>query len=106
MSEALSRKIATIVDLDIVRTSTLSALHRAVRANDPEIAEFWKQPDASEWRDLCTHQQYGPVAQWLFDMEGPSCKLKYELVADLNGDWSELDRLLRNEPTVRRGWGG
>lgn len=47
MSEAFLRKIAPVVDLDVVRTSTLSALHRTVRANDPEITKFWKRPDWS-----------------------------------------------------------
>lgn len=44
MSEAFLRKIAPVVDLDVVRTSTLSALHRTVRANDPEITKFGKPP--------------------------------------------------------------
>ncbi|WLD95799.1 hypothetical protein PX860_09415 [Agrobacterium leguminum] len=102
MSESISRKIATIVDLDIVRSSTLSALHRAVRANDPEITKFWKRPDASEWRDLRTHPQYGPVAQWLWDAEGRSCELKYELVAEFGEDWSLLSALLCDELARRR----
>lgn len=97
MSAAFFRKIATIVDLDIVRTSTLSALHRTMRANDPEITKFWKRPDASEWRDLRTHPHYGPVAQWLYDVEGRSCELKYDLVAELGGDWSLLNALLCDE---------
>lgn len=102
MSEAFSRKIATIVDLDVVRASTLSALHRAVRTSDPEFAEVWTQPDASEWRDLRTHPQYGPVAQWLYDVEGRSCELKFDLVAELGGDWSLLDCLLCDELARRR----
>lgn len=103
MSESISRKIATIVDLDIVRASTLSALHRTVRSNDPEITKFWKRPDASEWRDLRTHPQYGPVAQWLWDAEGRSCELKYELVAEFGDDWAELERRLCKELSIRRG---
>ncbi|MDR6101002.1 hypothetical protein QE369_001180 [Agrobacterium larrymoorei] len=102
MSEAFLRKIATVVDLVVVRTSTLSALHRTVRANDPEITKFWKRPDASEWRDLRTHPQYGPVAQWLWDVEGRSCELKYELVAEFGGDWSLLGLLLCDELSRRR----
>ncbi|MQB06956.1 hypothetical protein DXT91_22960 [Agrobacterium tumefaciens] len=88
------RKIATIVDLDVVRTSTLLGLHKQVRANDPEIAEIWTEPEANEWRDLRTHPQYGPVAIWLWDMEGRSCELKYDLVAEFGDDWEELDVLL------------
>lgn len=98
----ISRNIATIVDLDIMRTSTLFGLHSQVRANDPEIAEIWTEPEADEWRDLRTHPQYGPVAEWLWDMEGRSCELKYELVGEFDGDWEELDRLLRKELTIRR----
>lgn len=98
----ISHKIATIVDLDIMRISTLSALHRMVLANDPKIAKVWAEPDASEWRDLRTHPKYGPVAQWLWDVEGRSCELKYELVGEFGNDWEELDHLLHNELTIRR----
>lgn len=102
MSESILRKIATIVDLDIVRTSTLSALHQTVRANDPEITKFWKRPDASEWRDLHTHPQYGRAAQCLWDVEGRSSELKYELVDELGDDWSLLNALLCDELARRR----
>ena len=98
----ISAKVAAIVDLDILRITTLHALHRTVRANDPEIVKYWTQPDASEWRDLRTHPHYGPVAQWLWDVEGRSCELKFELVADFGDNWDELNDLLFAEVLRRR----
>lgn len=75
-----------------------------VQSNGPALAEVWTEPDASEWRDLRDHPQFGVVAQWLWDVEGRSCELKYGLVDEFGGDWEKLDRLLRNELTIRRRW--
>lgn len=98
----ISAKVAGIVDLVILRTPTLHALHSTVHADDTEIARLWKRPDASEWRDLITHAQFGPIGQWLWDVEGRSCELKYELVAAFSGDWDEFNDLLFAEVSRRR----
>ncbi len=96
------RRIATVVDLDVTRMTVLSALHDAVRSGDRELARNWTKPSDAGWRDLRTHPQYGPVAQWLWDMEGRSCEFKYDLVADLNGDWFQLEKLLTKELSSRK----
>ncbi|WDZ76882.1 hypothetical protein PWG15_20240 [Ensifer adhaerens] len=98
----ISAKVAAIVDLDIVRVTTLHALHRTVRANDPALAKIWKSPELGEWRDLRTHPQYGPVAEWMWDVEGRSCELKYELVAEFGDNWDELNDVLCAEVLRRR----
>lgn len=101
-NEDISRRIATVVDLDVTRMTVLSALHDAVRSGDPDLARSWKKPSDAGWRDLRTHPQYGPVAQWLWDVEGRSCELKYELVALFGDDWSLLNALLCDELGSRR----
>lgn len=98
----ISRKVAAIVDLDIVRITTLHALHRTIRANDPDLAEVWKSPESGEWRELRTHPKYAPVAEWMWDVEGRSCELKYELVAEFGDNWDELNDLLFAEVSRRR----